>query len=93
MNEIIARWRLEMPQFFKNVSAIGKVVALFGAIIMTACVGAPELVSETVLHYAKLAASYMVFGGGIIAALSQLTVEDKEQLEKLKNEKTTGTDQ
>jgi hypothetical protein len=80
-----------MPEFFKNISAIGKVIFLFGGIVMAACIGAPELVSATVLHYSKLTASYMVFGGGIMAAMAQLTVKDPQELQKLKDEKNTGT--
>jgi hypothetical protein len=93
MNELLARWKTEMPEFFKNISAIGKVIFLFGGIVMAACIGAPELVSPNVLHWSKLVASYMVFGGGIMAAMAQLTVKDTEELQNKINEKDTNTGQ
>lgn len=87
MNELLTRWRLESPQFFKNLAWWGKVLAGAGGAIMAVVTAAPELIDETVLRICKLTASYLVFGGGIIVAISNLTVSDYDKLQKKLNEK------
>ena len=93
MNEFKARWITESPSFFKKLNMYGKLLVGAGGVIMAACIAAPEAISETMLHYLKLSASYMVFGGGILAAVANLKVADHSELQNKINEKTTGTDQ
>jgi hypothetical protein len=92
MNELIARWKTEMPSFFKTVSLVGKFLVGAGGVTMAAVLAAPELVSPAVLQILKVVSSYLVFGGGIIAGVSQLTVKDYEELQTKLHEKNTGTD-
>ena len=89
MNEFIARWRTESPSFFKSLGLFGKFLVGAGGVTMAAVIAAPELVSPAVLHIMKIVSSYLVFGGGIIAGVSQLTVADHEELQKKINEKNT----
>jgi hypothetical protein len=91
MNEIIARWKTESPSFFKTLGLIGKFMVGAGGVTMAAVIAAPELVSASVLHILKIVSSYLVFGGGIIAGISQLTVKDYDELQTKINEKNTGT--
>lgn len=90
MNEFLARWSTESPSFFKRIAGIGKFLVGAGGIIMAACLAAPETISASVLEYLKLASSYMVFGGGIMAAVAQLTVKDTEELQNKINEKDSS---
>jgi hypothetical protein len=91
MNELIARWKTESPSFFKSLGLFGKFLVGAGGVTMAAVIAAPELVSPSVLHILKVVSSYLVFGGGIIAGVSQLTVKDYEELQTKINEKNTGT--
>lgn len=81
---------MESPAFFKTLALGGKFFLGAGGVIMAACLAAPELVSATVLEVTKTVASYMIFGGGIIAGVSQLTVSDYSELKEKLDEKDTN---
>jgi hypothetical protein len=81
MNEFLARWRTESPSFFKNLAWGGKIIVGMGGAIMAVVIAAPELIHAKVIETLQLVASYLVFGGGIIVAISSLTVESKDELQ------------
>jgi uncharacterized membrane protein HdeD (DUF308 family) len=73
MNTLKNRWNTKTPTFWKKVQRIGIVAGALGAAIIAAPVALPA---------ALVAASgYLVAVGGVTAALSQLTVEDKKESE------------
>lgn len=95
MNQIKARWTSESPDFFKTLSLIGKFLVGAGGVVMAACIAAPEIIAPGILEWLKLGSSYMVFGGGIIVGVSNLTVNSTSELQdKISNdEKNTTADQ
>lgn len=90
MNEIKARWQTESPSFFKTLATIGKFLVGAGGVIMAATLAAPETISPQLINWLELGSSYMVFGGGIMAAVATLTVADYSELQNKLNEKDTG---
>ena len=67
------RWQSKTPKFWKKIQRVGLVAGALGAAIIVAPVALPA---------ALVAASgYLVAVGGVTAALSQLTVEDKKKSE------------
>ena len=73
MESLKDRWSAKTPTFWKKVQRIGIVAGALGAAIIAAPVALPA---------ALVAASgYLVAVGGVTAALSQLTVEDKKESE------------
>jgi hypothetical protein len=90
MNEFFARWRSESPAFFKNLAWGGKIIVGMGGAIMAVLIAAPELIHAKVIETLQLIASYLVFGGGIIVAISSLTVESKDELQNKIDEKNTN---
>ena len=74
MKTLKDRWSSKTPTFWKKIQRVGIVAGALGAAIIAAPVALPA---------ALVAASgYLVAAGGITATLSQLTIEDKEDLEK-----------
>ena len=57
------------PKFWKKVQRIGVVALAISGVILTAPVSLPAAIVTT--------AGYLATAGGTIAALSQLTIEDK----------------
>jgi hypothetical protein len=86
MNEFIARWTSDSPAFFKAISKFGKWLVAAGAAIIATNMAAPEIISKEILAFLEKAAGYMVFGGGIIVAISNLTVSDYEELKDKLND-------
>jgi hypothetical protein len=67
------RWMAPTPKFWKKVQSIGILLSAVGTVLATAPVSLPVVIVT--------AGSYAAFGGSLIAAMSQLTV-DESQLEK-----------
>lgn len=64
------RWKSPTPKFWKKVQRIGLVLTALGTALITAPVSLPAAVVT--------AGTYAVFGGGLLATMSQLTVADKK---------------
>lgn len=64
------RWKSPTPKFWKKVQRIGLVLTAVGTFVATAPIALPAVIVS--------AGAYAAFGGGLIAAMSQLTVEDKK---------------
>lgn len=73
MKTLKDRWSAKTPTFWKKVQRIGIVAGALGAALIAAPVALPAVLIT--------ASGYLVAAGGITAALSQLTVEDKKELE------------
>jgi hypothetical protein len=58
------------PKFWKKVQRIGILLTAIGTVVVTAPVALPAAIIT--------AGSYVAFGGGLIAAMSQFTVEDSQ---------------
>ena len=63
------RWRAKTPKFWKKIQKIGLAAGTIGAILLAAPVALPAALVT--------GAGYLIAVGGVTAALSQLTVEDK----------------
>ena len=70
VSEIKRRWKSETPLFWVKVKRLGLGLSAIGALFLNA-----ERVSED-LHSIG---GYMALAGGVIAALSQLTVKDNDE--------------
>lgn len=73
MENLKKRWSAKTPKFWKQVQKIGLAAGAVGAVLVAAPVTLP--VSIVTLG------GYLVTAGSLTAALSQLTVEDKKDLE------------
>lgn len=73
-NMLKKRWSAKTPKFWKKVQRVGIVIGAIGGAIMTAPVTLPAAVITT--------AGYLIATGGVIATMSQLTVEDLAKLEE-----------
>ena len=69
MKTLKDRWSAKTPTFWKKVQRIGLVAGALGAAIIAAPVALPAALIT--------ASGYLVTAGGVAAALSQLTKEDK----------------
>jgi len=88
MNEFLARWETESPAFFKRLGKFGKWLAFTGGTVAAVTMAAPPEIKQSVIDTIRLVSSYMVFGGGILAAVCGLTVDSREEMEaKLKDVK------
>lgn len=66
--EIIKRAKAPTPGFFKRLRTLGLVLAAAGGAIVTAPVTLPAALVAV--------AGYVIVAGGIISAVSQITVDD-----------------
>ena len=73
MKTLKDRWSAKTPTFWKKVQRVGLVAGALGAALIAAPVALPAALIT--------ASGYLVAVGGVTAALSQLTVEDKKELE------------
>jgi len=73
-NMLKKRWSAKTPKFWKKVQRLGIVLGAIGGAIMTAPVTLPAAVVTT--------AGYLIATGGVIATMSQMTVEDLAKLEE-----------
>ncbi len=64
------RWKAPTPKFWKKVQRVGILLTAVGTALATAPVALPAAIIT--------AGAYAAFGGGLIAAMSQLTVEDSQ---------------
>jgi len=71
MNKIVERATAPTPKFFKVLRTIGLALATVGGIVLTAPVSLPVVVTTI--------GGYVAVAGGVISAVSQLTVEKNEQ--------------
>lgn len=68
MKKIINRATAPTPKFFKVLRNIGLVLASVGGVILTAPVTLPALIAS--------AGGYIAVAGGVLSAVSQLTVDN-----------------
>lgn len=73
MKTLKDRWSSKTPTFWKKVQKLGLVAGALGAALIAAPVALPTAIIT--------ASGYLVAVGSVTAALSQLTVEDKKELE------------
>ena len=73
MKTLKDRWSAKTPTFWKKVQRVGLVAGALGAALIAAPIALPAVLVT--------ASGYLVAVGGVTAALSQLTVEDKKELE------------
>ncbi len=71
MNKIVERASAPTPKFFKVLRTIGLALATVGTVVLTAPVSLPVIVTTI--------GGYVAVAGGVISAVSQLTVEKNEQ--------------
>lgn len=69
MNKIVERASAPTPKFFKTLRNVGLTIAAVGGAILSAPIALPAAVVTV--------AGYLVVGGGVATAVSQLTVEDR----------------
>ena len=92
LKEIWIRWSLESPIFFKKIVALLIKLGILATAIGLAILGIPQANPNIVLpeSASTYAGYFIVFGtimGVVGPALASLTVEDKELLNKIKEEK------
>lgn len=68
---IINRAKAPTPKFFRILRNIGLLAAGFGGVLIASPLDLPAMVENT--------AQYLVLAGGIISAVSQVTVDDKDR--------------
>jgi uncharacterized membrane protein HdeD (DUF308 family) len=73
MHTIIERATAPTPKFFKVLRTIGMALATVGGIVLTAPIALPVIVTTI--------GGYITVAGGVLSAVSQLTVEKDEQPE------------
>lgn len=66
---VVERAQAPTPKFFKMLRNIGIVVATIGGSILTAPVALPAAIVTV--------GGYLAVAGGVISAISQVTVDDK----------------
>ena len=74
MKEIKTRWNSKTPVFWKKVQKVGIIAAGIATLIATAPVSLPALVVT--------AGGYLAVASGAIATISQLAVENPEDIKK-----------
>lgn len=70
-NSIIARAAAPTPSFFKTLRTIGLIVTAVAGTLLTAPVSLPLAVVNM--------AGYLAVAGGVLSAVSQITVDDAKQ--------------
>lgn len=67
---VVERAQAPTPKFFKMLRNIGIIVATIGGVILTAPVALPAAIVTV--------GGYLAVAGGVISAISQVTVDDKK---------------
>ncbi|MGJ1321541.1 hypothetical protein ACR780_02535 [Sphingobacterium faecium] len=67
---VVERAQAPTPKFFKVLRNIGIIVATIGGVILTAPVALPAAIVTV--------GGYLAVAGGVISAISQVTVDDKK---------------
>lgn len=81
---VVERAKAPTPKFFKILRAIGlALLTISGSVI-----GAPIVLPATVVTIA----GYLAVAGGVISAVSQITVDDKAKKEQENQNKTRDGD-
>lgn len=70
---VLERAQAPTPKFFKVLRSIGLIVAAIGGAIITAPVALPVAVVTI--------GGYLTVAGGVLSAISQITVDDKDKPE------------
>lgn len=73
MENLKERWEAKTPKFWKKVQRLG----ILAGVIGTALVAVPVALPVAIVT----GAGYLIAAGTVTAALSQLTVEDKSNVE------------
>ncbi len=71
MNKIVERATAPTPKFFKVLRTIGLALATIGGTILATPVALPVVITTI--------GGYLAVAGGVVSAVSQLTVETNEQ--------------
>jgi uncharacterized membrane protein HdeD (DUF308 family) len=71
MNKIVERAKAPTPKFFKVLRTVGLALATLGGTILAAPVTLPVIVTTI--------GGYVAVAGGVLSAVSQLTVDTNEQ--------------
>lgn len=71
MHKIVERASAPTPKFFKVLRNIGLTLAAIGGVILTSPVSLPAIVGTV--------GGYLAVAGGVLSAVSQLTVDTGEQ--------------
>ena len=71
MNKIVERAKAPTPKFFKVLRTIGLAMATLGGTILAAPVALPVIITTI--------GGYVAVAGGVLSAVSQLTVDTHEQ--------------
>ena len=74
---IINRAKAPTPKFFRILRNIGLMAAGFGGVLIASPIDLPVIIENI--------AQYLVLAGGIISAVSQVTVDDKDRQDKSSN--------
>lgn len=78
---LIERFKAPTPKFFRVLQKVGLAILAISGTIVAAPVALPAVVVST--------AGYLAVAGGVISAISQITVEDQAtNTEKVTNENT-----
>ena len=67
-NQVMERAMAPTPKFFKTLRTVGLVLAAVAGTILTAPIGLPVAVVNI--------AGYLAVAGGVLSAVSQITVDD-----------------
>lgn len=78
---IVARAKAPTPKFFKVLRSIGLAMLAISGTIVAAPVALPAVVVST--------AGYLIVAGGVISAISQITVDDSVTSPGQDNDKNT----
>lgn len=73
MDTVKKRWTAKTPTFWKKVQKVGLVAGAVGGVLIAAPIALPSVLITL--------GGYLVTAGGVTAALSQLTVENKNDLD------------
>lgn len=70
MMNVLERVQAPTPKFFKVLRSVGIIVATIGGVILTAPIALPSALISV--------GGYLTVAGGVISAISQITVDDKK---------------
>lgn len=70
MMNVLERVQAPTPKFFKVLRSVGIIVATIGGVILTAPIALPAALISV--------GGYLTVAGGVISAISQITVDDKK---------------
>ena len=77
MNQIMTRAQAPTPKFFRILRNVGISLLTVSGAVLTAPVALPAAIVTV--------AGYLAVAGGVLSAVSQITVEDKDKVEQPKS--------